>query len=81
MTSLNTQSGGYNIVSFTLAKPFKDSGYSIVVCPKTDTGNIAGGEFKVTSTTATTFSVNYNHTYTINNNSMHFSYIAFGEAA
>lgn len=75
---LNTSAGGYNTKTQAFPKSFGDSGASISVTPTTDTGGVAGGELKVTAVTGTNFTMNYNHTGSIVQSNVWYSYIAIG---
>ena len=77
-TGLNTAAGQYNTWTVDWPVPFGSANYAAVCSPIGDTGNIAGGEFKIYYKSTTTVGFNYNHTGAIGSSSMNYSVIAIG---
>lgn len=77
-SSLNTGAGGYNTITDSFPVAFKNTTYSVVVSETSDTGNVAGGNFKVVSKTSSGVTLNYNHTGSIGNSVINYSIIAIG---
>lgn len=77
-TGLNTGSTSYNGWSITWPVAFANNYYMAMAAPMSDTGNVAGGEFKVYARTTTGCSLNYNHTGQIGQGNMHYSVFAIG---
>lgn len=77
-TGLNTAAGGYNTWTVNWPVPFGSGNYTVVCSPIGDTGNIAGGEFKVYTKSTTAVGFNYNHTGAIGGSTLNYSVIAIG---
>lgn len=77
-TGLNTAAGGYNTWTVDWPVAFGSANYAVVCSPIGDTGNIAGGEFKVYYKSTTTVGFNYNHTGSIGTSTLNYSAIAIG---
>lgn len=77
-TGLNTGNTAYNAWSITWPATFANNYYMAMAAPMSDTGNVAGGEFKVYSRTTTGCSLNYNHTGEIGQGNMYYSVFAIG---
>ena len=77
-SSLTTGAGGYNTFTDQFPAAFKNAYYAVVVGETSDTGNVAGGNFKVVSKTSSGVTLNYNHTGAIGNSVINYSIIAIG---
>lgn len=78
-TGLNTAQYGYNAWTVTMPTSFSSANYAVIVCQTTDTGNIAGGEFKVSGNlSVNSFPVNYNHLNAIGSGTLNYAWIAIG---
>ena len=78
-TGLNTAQYGYNAWTVTMPTSFSSANYAVIVCQTTDTGNVAGGEFKVSGNlSVNSFPVNYNHVNAIGSGTLNYAWIAIG---
>ena len=78
-TGLNTAQHGYNAWTVTMPTSFSSANYAVIVCQTTDTGNVAGGEFKVSGNlSVNSFPVNYNHLNAIGSGTLNYAWIAIG---
>lgn len=77
-TGLNTAAGTFNQWTTNWPVAFGSGNYAVVGFPIGDTGGIAGGEFKIYSKSATSVSLNYNHTGAIGGATLNYSVIGIG---
>lgn len=77
-SSLSTSAGAYTTFSDQFPASFKNANYSVIVSETSDTGNVAGGNFKVVSKTSSGVTLNYNHTGAIGDSILNYSIFAIG---
>lgn len=78
-TGLNTGEYGYNAWTVSWPAAFGNTLYAVVCAPTSDSGNVAGGEFKVAGRTTTAVTFNYNHITAIGNPEVYYAVIAIGK--
>lgn len=78
-TGLNTSANSYNTWTEALPASFGSANFTAVACPETDVGNVAGDVLKITGRTASSITLDYEHTGVIGGSSMYFGVIAVGK--